>query len=72
MVSTGAPRNSATRKSEIIDILANDDVTCKDIDDYPLEIEHSVASNIASFPRKVINVGSDTFGNPIFQKGLQN
>ena len=21
---------------------------------------------------KVINVGSDTFGNPIFQKGLQN
>ena len=23
-------------------------------------------------PNKVINVGSDTFGNPIFQKGLQN
>ena len=21
---------------------------------------------------KVINLGSDTFGNPIFQKGLQN
>ena len=50
MVSTGAPRNSATRKTEIIDLLANDGVTCQDIDDYPLEIEHSVASNIASFP----------------------
>ena len=50
MVSTGAPRNSATRTTEIIDLLANDDVTCQDIDDYPLEVQNPVASNLASFP----------------------
>ena len=25
-----------------------------------------------SIQNKVINLGNDTFGNPIFQKGLQN
>ena len=32
---------------------------------------YEMAKN-SSWPVKVINVGSDTFGNPIFQKGLQN
>ena len=27
---------------------------------------------IVGLHTKVINVGSDTFGNPFFQKGLQN
>ena len=29
-------------------------------------------TKIINMSNKVINVGSDTFGNPIFQKGLQN
>ena len=34
-----------------------------------------ISADVADIPPvefKVINVGSDTFGNPIFQKGLQN
>ena len=31
-----------------------------------------VSSAFETWTFKVINVGGDTFGNPIFQKGLQN
>ena len=34
--------------------------------------ENLVYRNILELCSKVINVGCDTFGNPIFQKGLQN
>ena len=37
--------------------------------DAPCEIEIEKWRSLAG---KVINLGSDKFGNPIFQKGLQN
>ena len=48
LVSTGNPRSSAT-KTEIIN-LDNDNLTCQDLEDYPLEIHSGVGSNIGSFP----------------------
>ena len=48
LVSTGSPRSSAT-KTEIIN-LENENLTCQDLEDFPLAIEGAVGSNIGSFP----------------------
>ena len=49
------------------------------LDDLKFQLFWEGRKNLAHFPlvltllsSKVINVGSDTFGNPIFQKVLQN
>ena len=34
--------------------------------------EETTIEETRGSPSKVINIGSNTFGNPIFQKGLQN
>ena len=39
---------------------------------FPARQHHLDVKNTCVLFTKVINVGSDTFGNPIFQKGLQN
>ena len=39
-------------------------------DDQKIEAAHGIY--IRAVKSKVINVGSDTFGNPIFYEGLQN
>jgi hypothetical protein len=48
LVSTGNPRSFAI-KTEIIN-LDNDNLTCQDLEDYPLEIRSGVGSIIGSFP----------------------
>ena len=39
---------------------------------YMFELKNNAMYCTYYSPLKVINVGRDTFGNPIFQKGLQN
>ena len=55
LVSTGHPRSSAT-KTEIINT-DNSSLTCKDPEDYPLQVYGAVGFNMASLP--VICGGSD-------------
>ena len=61
LVSTGDPSDSATN-TEIINI-DNDGLTCKDLEEYPLQIFSAVGFNMGSLP--VICGGSDgpTFVN---------
>jgi hypothetical protein len=44
MITTGYPRSSATRKTEIIDIASG--VTCSDLEDFPVEIYGGVGGNL--------------------------
>ena len=48
LVSTGVPRSSAT-KTEIINT-DNSSLTCKDLEEYPLQVSGAVGSNMASLP----------------------
>ena len=48
LVSTGYPRSSAT-KTEIINT-DNSGLTCKDLEEYPLQIERAVGFNMGSLP----------------------
>ena len=48
LVSTGWPRNSATQTSEVINT-DNSSLTCKDPEEYPLQIHGAVGFNMASF-----------------------
>ena len=48
LVSTGSPVVSAT-KTEIINI-ENNGLTCKDLEDYPLQVYGAVGSNMGSSP----------------------
>ena len=56
LVSTGYPRNSATTTTEMINI-DNSGLTCKDLEEYPLQISYAVGFNMGSLP--VICGGSD-------------
>ncbi len=49
MVTTGRQLNSATRKTEIIDI-ASGGVTCSDLADFPVEINGGVGGNLQGTP----------------------
>ena len=49
MISTGYDSNNSTTKTEVID-LENNNVECKDLDNFPLEIRHAVSANLASMP----------------------
>ena len=49
LVSTGSPRNSATKTTEIIN-LNNENLTCQDLEDYPLKISGAVGVNMGSSP----------------------
>ena len=48
LVSTGYPRSSAT-KTEIINT-DNSGLTCKDLEEYPLQINSAVGFNMGSLP----------------------
>ena len=48
LVSTGYPRNSATKTTEIINL--NEDTNCQDLADFPLAIDRAVGSNLANVP----------------------
>ena len=48
LVSTGSPFVSAT-KTEIINI-ENNGLTCKDLEEYPLQVSGAVGSNMGSSP----------------------
>ena len=48
MITTGGPRSSATRKTEIVDV-ANG-VTCSELADFPLEIDSAVSANLDGTP----------------------
>ena len=64
LISTGFPRNSATKTTEIINIdneVLTSHVNCKDLDDYPLKISGAVGSNMGSFP--VLCGGRDNSGS---------
>ena len=63
LVSTGSPRGSATKTTEMINIdneVLTSHVNCKDLDDYPLKIDGAVGSNMGSFP--VLCGGRDDSG----------
>ena len=49
LVSTGVPRSSATQTSEVINT-DNSSLTCKDLEEYPLQVSGAVGSNMASLP----------------------
>ena len=49
MITTGYPRSSATRKTEIIDI-ASGGVTCSDLENFPVEISGGVGGNLQGTP----------------------
>ena len=57
LVSTGFPYSSATKTTEIINI-DNGGLTCKDLEDYPLQIQGAVGFNMGSLP--VVCGGSST------------
>ena len=63
LVSTGYPRNSATTTTEMINI-DNSGLTCKDLEEYPLQINSAVGFNMGSLP--VICGGYD--GSTIFNQ----
>ena len=48
LVSTGYAWNSGT-ETEVIDS-ENSNVTCKDLEDFPMELEYGVGANLASMP----------------------
>ena len=49
MITTGYPRSSARRKTEIIDI-ASGGVTCSDLENFPVEISSGVGGNLQGTP----------------------
>ena len=49
LVSTGYPLSSATKTTEIINT-DNSGLTCKDLEEYPLQVKGAVGFNIASLP----------------------
>ena len=49
LISTGYVKNHATNITEIIN-LDNEDLTCQDVEDYPLASSSAVGSNMGSFP----------------------
>ena len=49
LVSTGFPYSSATKTTEIVNI-DNDGLTCKDLEDYPLQITGAVGFSMGSIP----------------------
>ena len=49
LVSTGFPYSSATKTTEIINI-DNGGLTCKDLEEYPLQIIGAVGFNMGSLP----------------------
>ena len=49
MITTGYPRSSATRKTEIIDI-ASGGITCSDLEDFPVGIYGGVGGNLQGTP----------------------
>ena len=58
LVSTGSPSISST-KTEIINI-DNNGLTCKDLEEYPLQIDGAVGFNMGSLPvicGGIVNVG---------------
>ena len=48
MVTSGFPRSSATRKTEIVDV-ANG-LTCSDMADFPIELYRAVGANLGGTP----------------------
>ena len=48
MVTSGFPRSSATRKTEIVDV-ANG-LTCSDLAEFPVELSHAVGANLGGTP----------------------
>ena len=49
LVSTGSPYSSATNTTEIVNI-DNDGLTCKDLEEYPLQIQRAVGFSMGSMP----------------------
>ena len=49
LVSTGFPYSSATKTTEIINI-DNGGLTCKDLEEYPLQIQGGVGFSMGSLP----------------------
>ena len=49
LVSTGYPRDSVRKTTEIID-LKDEFLTCKDLEKYPSKISGAIGSNMGSFP----------------------
>ena len=47
MISTGGPRSSATKTTEVIDS-EDSNVICEDLEDFPIEIADAVGANLAS------------------------
>ena len=48
MITTGYPRSSATRKTEIVDV-ANG-LTCSDLAEFPVELSYAVGANLGGTP----------------------
>ena len=48
MITSGLPRSSATRKTEIVDV-ANG-LTCSDMADFPVELSGAVGANLGGTP----------------------
>ena len=65
LVSTGMPYSSAT-KTEIIN---TDDsgLTCKDLEEYPLQVYGAVGSNMASLPVICGGYGDSTYPTQCYQ-----
>ena len=49
IISTGYPRNSFTKATEVID-LEDSNVMCEDLKDFPMELDDAVGANLASTP----------------------
>ena len=49
LVSTGSPASSATKKTEIINT-DNSGLSCKDLEEYPIQVSGAVGSNLGSMP----------------------
>ena len=49
LVTTGYPKNSGTRKTEVIDV-ENSNVICKDLEDFPVDLYAASGANLTSMP----------------------
>ena len=62
MITTGNPRSSATRKTEIV-VLANG-VSCSDMANFPVELSGAVGANLGGTP--VVCGGYGNFGSWVY------
>ena len=49
LVTTGLSSNSGTKRTEVIDV-ENSDITCKDLEDFPMDSWAATGTNLTSMP----------------------